>query len=96
MNTKLEQVFTKDEMNGLWRIGEVNAKIQWYNHMLIKAIQLLKQMEFCGTNIDYGDCDDNWRKPCVDEHVCPICGCSGYHSDSCELQELLEEAKGIK
>ena len=96
MNTKLEQVFTKDEMNGLWRIGEVNAKIQWYNHMLIKAIQLLKQMEFCGTNIDYGDCDDNWREPYVDEHVCPICGCSGYHSDSCELQELLEEAKGIK
>ena len=96
MNTKLEQVFTKDEMNGLWRIGGVNAKIQWYNHMLIKAIQLLKQMEFCGTNINYGDCDDNWRDPYADEHVCPICGCSGYHSDSCELQELLEEAKGIK
>ena len=96
MNTKLEQVFTKNEMNGLWRIGEVNAKIQWYNHMLIKAIQLLKQMEFCGTNIDYGDCDDNWIDPYADEHVCPICGCSGYHSDSCELQELLEEAKGIK
>ena len=61
-----------------------------------KAIQLLKQMEFCGTNINYGDCDDNWREPYADEHVCPICGCSGYHSDSYELQELLEEAKGIK
>ena len=71
----------------------MNTKEQQW---ITKAIQLLKQMEFCGTNINYGDCDDNWRKPYVNEHVCPICGCSGYHSDSCELQKLLEEAKGIK
>ena len=67
----------------------MNTKEQQW---ITKAVQLLKQMEFCGTNIDYGD----WREPYVDEHMCPICGCSGYHSDSYELQELLEEAKGIK
>ena len=96
MNTKVEQMFTKDEINGLWEMGEVNTKIQWYNHMLTKAIRMLKQMEFSGANVDYGDHDDNWRYPYVDEHMCPICGCKEYHSDSCELQELLKEADGIK
>ena len=93
MSTKLEQMFTKDEIDGLWKIGEINAKIQWYNHMLVKAIQLLKQMEFSGAITEYEGMYDGSLETWETTKVCPMCKCQGYHSDLCELQELLKEAE---
>ena len=60
-----------------------------------EAIKVLREMEFGKTILGYGDPYDPWDQP-WEERVCPICECEGYHSDLCELQELLKEAEEIK
>ena len=51
---------------------------QW----ITKAVQLLKQMEFSGTIIEYEEMYDGSLEPWETTRVCPICGCQGYHSDT--------------
>ena len=65
---------------------------QW----ITKAVQLLKQMEFSSNIIEYEEMYDGSLEPWETTRVCPICECQGYHSDSCELQELLKEAEEVK
>jgi hypothetical protein len=91
---KLEESNTDSMVKTLESIGSVRItkEKQW----ITKAIQLLKQMEFSGTITEYDESYDGSLEPWETTRVCPICECQGYHSDLCELQELLEEAKGIE
>ena len=58
-----------------------------------EAIEVLRQMEFGKTILDYGDSYEAYEEPWED-HVCPICECSDDHAVDCELQKLLTPPRG--
>lgn len=62
---------------------------QW----ITRAIQLLRKLEFSGTQVNYGDLWDQIRGLPNEYSCCPCCGGDGEHDDDCELHKLLEEAK---
>ena len=57
---------------------------------ITKAIQLLKQLETAGKDVDWSDYNDPWIEDC-----CPSCGCTDGHYDDCELKRLLKEAEEL-
>ena len=90
---KLEESNAESMVKTLESIGSVRVtkEKQW----IIRAVQLLKQMEFSGYITEYEETYDGSVEPCGVTDVCPICERQWYHSGSCELQELLKEAEGI-